>query len=620
MRIGEGTCEADEPARTQGRHYLEAEFLDLLREPDTVRFIDEGALDGLWFWDLEDPEQEWMSPGFWRTLGFDPDTKRHLASEWQDLIFPEDRDLALENFNKHLADPDHPYDQLVRYRTQNGGTVTVRCRGMAIRENGVPKRMLGAHTIVHDTRQKNIDREMSQMLEFSDDAVIAWSSARGVVRWNRGAEKLYDVPRKRALGRDVNALTEPQWPGGWAEVERTLAAEGRWQGEIERVNADGDTLYVSTRLQRVEVDAETTGQANGAGHANGKGPATDMLVLQIDRDIGARRQAERRALALESEQRQMLDGVGVLIGVLEPDGRVRQVNRTALLAAGTTHEAVVGLPFDDTPWWRVEEEWLEKLRAQIAAAARGETPRAEMPWSAADGSRRWVDFQIVPLLDDSGRVSTLIPSGLDITERHHNDERRRIMAAELNHRVKNNLALVRSLAAQTLDRSDPRVEEFGARLKALATAHGILTRSEWEDADLADIMAESLAVCQAGPDRIEIDCPSIAVGPQPATSLALAFHELCTNAIKYGALSNTEGTVRVAGRVEGTDGGDQLVITWTESGGPPVSPPSARGFGTKMLQRILALDIGAHVDMAFRPDGLAVTIRAPIATLSPAKP
>ena len=129
------------------KHYLEAE-LDSLARADGVmwQFLQQGSLDGLWYWDLEKPDNEWMSPEFWRLFGVDPSTKKHDPAEWQDMIFPEDRDLALENFHRHCEDPTHPYDQTVRYHHQDGSTVWVRCRGIAIRdENGKPIRMLGAH-------------------------------------------------------------------------------------------------------------------------------------------------------------------------------------------------------------------------------------------------------------------------------------------------------------------------------------------------------------------------------------------------------------------------------------------------------------------------------------------
>ena len=129
-------------------NYLKAELTDLIQSDEsTWNFIQQGSLDGIWYWDLEDPANEWMSPELWQLFGIDPATKTHSPDEWQDIIFPEDLALALKNFEAHCADPDCPYDQVVRYRHADGSVVWVRCRGLAIRdETGKPIRMLGAHT------------------------------------------------------------------------------------------------------------------------------------------------------------------------------------------------------------------------------------------------------------------------------------------------------------------------------------------------------------------------------------------------------------------------------------------------------------------------------------------
>ena len=132
---------------SETHHYLEAELGALIQsDPQIWRFIHESSLDGIWYWDLENPEHEWMSPEFWRLFGYDPADKAHKVSEWQDIIFPDDLETAVENFNRHLADPAHPYDQVVRYRHADGHTVWVRCRGRAIRNaKGDPVRFIGAH-------------------------------------------------------------------------------------------------------------------------------------------------------------------------------------------------------------------------------------------------------------------------------------------------------------------------------------------------------------------------------------------------------------------------------------------------------------------------------------------
>ncbi len=128
-------------------HYLREELYDLIKTDSRIfDFIQAGSLDGIWYWDLENPEHEWMSEKFWTELGYDPAKKPHKASAWQDIINQDDLNVAIENFNKHCADPNHPYDQIVRYKHKNGSTVYIRCRGLAIRDkNGHPIRMLGAH-------------------------------------------------------------------------------------------------------------------------------------------------------------------------------------------------------------------------------------------------------------------------------------------------------------------------------------------------------------------------------------------------------------------------------------------------------------------------------------------
>ena len=140
-------------------HYLKSELYEEVRSNSEIfEFLQAGSLDGIWYWDLENPEVEWMSPEFWKTFGVDPSSKPHLTSTWQDIIDPDDLKVALDNFEKHCEDPSHPYDQIVRYRHSNGSTVWVRCRGMAVRDaSGKPVRMLGAHTNITGFKETYLD-------------------------------------------------------------------------------------------------------------------------------------------------------------------------------------------------------------------------------------------------------------------------------------------------------------------------------------------------------------------------------------------------------------------------------------------------------------------------------
>lgn len=146
-------------------HYLKEELYERMSSDTSLfEFVQSGSLDGIWYWDLENVENEWMSPRLWEVLGYDPKTKKHDPAEWQDLINQDDLQVALDNFNKHCADPEHPYDLIVRYRHKNGSTVWVRCRGIAIRDDaGNPKRMLGAHTDI--TKVKEAELALIQKTE-----------------------------------------------------------------------------------------------------------------------------------------------------------------------------------------------------------------------------------------------------------------------------------------------------------------------------------------------------------------------------------------------------------------------------------------------------------------------
>lgn len=145
------------------KNYLKKELYKLVKNDSKIfNFIQSGSLDGIWYWDLENPENEWMSDKFWETLGYDPKEKKHKSNEWQDIIFKEDLEKALDNFKKHCENPSFPYDQVVRYKHKTGRTIWIRCRGLAIRDkNNKPIRMLGAHTDI--TELKETEKKLSRL-------------------------------------------------------------------------------------------------------------------------------------------------------------------------------------------------------------------------------------------------------------------------------------------------------------------------------------------------------------------------------------------------------------------------------------------------------------------------
>ena len=145
-------------AQMNNTSYLKKELYELIKTDESIfDFIQESLLDGLWYWDLEHPEEEWMNPKFWSILGYDHREMPHKTSAWQNIINPKDLELAVVNITKHCENPDYPYDQTVRYTHKDGSTVWIRCRGLAVRDkHGKPLRMLGAHQEITDLKNKEI--------------------------------------------------------------------------------------------------------------------------------------------------------------------------------------------------------------------------------------------------------------------------------------------------------------------------------------------------------------------------------------------------------------------------------------------------------------------------------
>jgi two-component sensor histidine kinase len=186
---------------------------------------------------------------------------------------------------------------------------------------------------------------------------------------------------------------------------------------------------------------------------------------------------------------------------------------------------------------------------------------------------------------------------------------------ELNHRVKNTLATVQSLAMQTMRNTERTIDAqalFESRLMALSRTNDVLTVESWEGARLRQVAKRALEPFASKDARVSIEGPDVWLTPKQALALSMALHELATNAMKYGALSNEAGTVVVNWVVAPLDMLGELVLTWTERDGPPVSQPTRKGFGTRLIQRNLAHDLGGEATIEYRPNGVVSVIRSPI--------
>ncbi len=233
-----------------------------------------------------------------------------------------------------------------------------------------------------------------------------------------------------------------------------------------------------------------------------------------------------------------------------------------------------------------------------------------------DGERRkvFLDFIYEAITADNGDVTGIFLEGFDVTDRVQYEQHLRLLIDELNHRVKNTLAIVQGIARQTFKGSTvpgERRAAFEGRLAALAAAHNLLTRANWISAELGALASETLRVYGG---RCSIDGPSVLLEPKTAVTMVLALHELATNAAKYGALAGEHGQVSLHWSVDSS----RLQIVWKELGGPPVKPPTVRGFGSRMIENALAEGLQGDVQMHWHSSGLICRISAPLPEAAPA--
>lgn len=257
------------------------------------------------------------------------------------------------------------------------------------------------------------------------------------------------------------------------------------------------------------------------------------------------------------------------------------------------------------------------IRAAIDAAIRERRPfQSEHRIRRADGSVGWTFSRAIPMMDEAGQITEWFGAASDVTARKEAEEHLRLVNNELNHRVKNTLATIQALAAQTFKGADPAArDEFEMRLTSLAAAHDLLTERGWGRADLSELVGRSLTVFQAS-DRWSARGVEADLSPKATIALAMTLHELGTNATKYGAWSQATGRVEVSWELLEMPEAERLLrMRWLERDGPPVTEPRVRGFGSRLIERGLSNELGGKSRLVFAPTGVTCEVEIPIQSI-----
>lgn len=431
--------------------------------------------------------------------------------------------------------------------------------------------------------------------------VTLWGE-KGVMIYNDAYARFAGARHPQILGADVLDA----WPEA-ADWNRQVMETSFHRGETLSVQDLELTLYRHGVGEPVWMNLDYSPVPDEDGKPVG--------VIAIVVETTAKVRAERRLVEDRERLRQMFDEAPGFMALLEgPDHVVAMANRAYHDLIGG--RAIVGKRVADALPEIAEQGFIQLLDTvyETREPFVGRAVPVTLKHGVGAVEQKYVDFIYQPLIGPDGDLTGIFVQGHDVTDHKRIERHQQLLVGELNHRVKNTLAVVQSLTHQSFHSSIPSEEairRFEGRLAALAAAHNLLTNRNWESATIGDIARAALGpFCPAS--RCEIRGPEVRVSPQTAVNLALALHELATNAAKYGALSNDKGVVSISWDVED----ERLQLTWSEEGGPAVARPERRGFGTRMIERTLAAEFGGTVSLEFRPEGVRCTVIAPIPTKS----
>lgn len=424
----------------------------------------------------------------------------------------------------------------------------------------------------------------------------------GYLLWDARSKALFGFPAERQVTFEAWKQAIP--PENWLAIEASLTRAMSADDAHDDYACDYPVRRTDGAMRWIAAEGRAFFEPDPAA-PSGRKP---VCIIGTMRDVTEARRAEEERHRANELLRTITETAPGMIYAKDRDGKWLIANAPVLGLFGKSLAEVRGATDREIIGDPAQAAAVTATDQRIMAA--GVTEVIEEQVGDEDGQPRvWLSTK-TPLRDTAGVVVGIVGVSLEITERKRIEERLRLMVHELNHRVKNTLATVQAIAAQTLRRAEPALRQtLEDRLMALATAHDVLTREGWAGADLTEIVAASLAPYGVGDDaRFGFSGPPLRLLPRAALALAMGLHELATNAVKYGALSSDAGRVDIGWIVAG----QRLRLTWTERGGPRVTPPERRGFGTRLIERSVARDLVGSATIEFAADGVVCVIEAPL--------
>lgn len=432
------------------------------------------------------------------------------------------------------------------------------------------------------------DAHLAAIVDHSSDAIVSKDLDGNVLSWNAAAERLFGISASEMIGQSIRRIipTDRQ-----DEEDRILARvrSGELVPKFEtmRQRVDGTEIPVAITVSPIR---DEDGRIIGASKI-----ANDLREQTSLRTELLRSQRQLEALA---------NNIPQLAWMADSEGSVFWYNRRWYEFTGTTAESARGWGWHEI----VHPDHVQRVIESIRDTwARGEPWEDTYPLRGGDGTYHWFLSRAQPVRDEKGNLLFWCGTNTDITEERETNDRIRLLMNEVNHRARNILATIQAIVHRTVGDADGKLTEaLVRRITALAANQDLLTKSNWSGAAVDAICkSQMLHVVDPSDGRVAFDGPEgLVLKPTAAEALGLAIHELATNAMKYGALSSDTGKVSLRWSVAQAEGERRLEIEWRESGGPPVSNPSHKGFGTAIITRNPEMALRGKVTLDYAPEGV----------------
>jgi PAS domain S-box-containing protein len=579
---------------------------ELREREERLRLAEEAAASGIWEIDLATDTVRGTRQ-FFLIMGLEPTDEPVPMSRLRALRVLDDRQAVNRGYADAVERGVDFYESEYRIVHGDGQVRWIFGRGRVVRDDtGAPVRYSGVDIDI--TERKNAELALAESetrlrlaVGAANIGIWDWNVLTNEMSWSEEAKALYGFPPGEPVTfEQVREATHPQ------DLPRTSKMSQQALNPDIRLKEPYDY-----RIMRPDGEVRWILAQGEATFAVVGGVERGVRYTGTIQDITERKRAENRIRKSESRLRLAIEAARLAVWEYDIGSDTVQSTPEFNRLLGFPEDRPVGIKEIRRRYYPGDQERVKA--AGEAALARGDRYfQVEFRFRRPDDIIRWLLLRAEIVLDEDSRPHGAIGALLDITDRKEAEEHRQFLISELQHRTKNLLSLVRAIAAQTFrgENQSEAVRTFASRLVALGNAHDLLHREHSRWAELAEIVEAALS--PHGLDRFEIDGAELQLSPRQSLAMSLALNELATNAVKYGALANAKGRVAIGWRRQaGSDGTDQLVFTWRESGGPAVVRPSHAGFGTRLIQENLANDFAGTSSLDYCSDGLLCTLIAP---------